>query len=1038
MIRIPIGSIEDYFAYLNSPQNSVELARNAKEHEALLIASPSLVDSLYSNTDAMTPKRLSQIRDSVERYRIRMTTRTTPFGAFSGVGLGHISDNCDGKIHLDSTNPPHPVARLDMQYLLYLIQQIEELDSVRYQLRFFSNPALFEKGGRIWIAVNDRYGQAVTNVVASARISPPLKLILEHTTSPVAWQQIFELLQTQSPNTDSTTIISFLDNLWRQGIVLSTLRPPLTAQDPISWVINKLQETSYRGNHYQHLLDSRKALHQYNKRRLGKGKLSLESLYRTLEYVPGNKQTVLAIDTSLSFKRRDLPRVVLEKACRAAELLLRVSPGEPRSHILNSYRAEFIERYGEQEIPILELLDEEAGLGAPWGYRNPPSHRVQNPGSPAQTSVRDNALLTLAGEALRRGIREVVLDDDLISQLESTSDWKLSAPSSADFFAFIAAEDQANVIAGNYQMIVAPRAGTYPAGRSFGRFCHVMPEHATSWLKARARKEEATHPEILFADLIYNHAQGHATNVALRPQLYSYQISLSAPASVQSENRIALNDILVGASRESFYLKSQIYGKRLLVRSMHLLNFLNAPNVCRFLQEVSDDGTRTPSPFDWGKAKGLQYLPRIRYGQTILSVARWQIADPSLYDTFNWVQKFSKWRNRWDVPRFVYLTRADNRLLLDLEHPKHLELLQRDTQISGLKHQQVMLEEAIPGTNEAWIRDNTGHTYMSEFVFTMEQKSIPQPAAGSFEGSQARHPEQLSHYFQPSRRLLHHEERIKPPSNEWVYFKLYGGKSRQNEVLELLSAPLEELSSKGVGWFFIRYGDPHPHLRVRLFSTNTPLLAVALAPLISLLDQILKDGLLNRFSIDTYDRELERYGGVQGLRISEQLFHLDSRVVQQLILHAAPGKKTPDLDKLGVISVDYLFRGFGLSVDERRNFYQRIRLNQQQMLGIQDTELGEHFRKIRASLWEVFRPDNNILYEILTQFQDEVTEFANALQVLEVNNRLLRPIDNILASHVHMHCNRLGLNRHDEFKVVYFLSRLYDGFRHFMPSGILL
>src|SRR5699024_5452629 len=141
--------------------------------------------------------------------------------------------------------------------------------------------------------------------------------------------------------------------------------------------------------------------------------------------------------------------------------------------------------------------------------------------------------------------------------------------------------------------------------------------------------------------------------------------SLSAPASVQSENRIALNDILVGASRESFYLKSQIYGKRLLVRSMHLLNFLNAPNVCRFLQEVSDDGTRTPSPFDWGKAKGLQYLPRIRYGQTILCVARWQIADPSLYDTFNWVQKFSKWRNRWDVPRFVYLTRADNRLLLD-------------------------------------------------------------------------------------------------------------------------------------------------------------------------------------------------------------------------------------------------------------------------------------------------------------------------------------------------------------------------------------
>jgi thiopeptide-type bacteriocin biosynthesis protein len=39
---------------------------------------------------------------------------------------------------------------------------------------------------------------------------------------------------------------------------------------------------------------------------------------------------------------------------------------------------------------------------------------------------------------------------------------------------------------------------------------------------------------------------------------------------------------------------------------------------------------------------------------------------------------------------------------------------------------------------------------------------------------------------------------------------------------------------------------------------------------------MVRSGLLSRFQLDTYEREVERYGGAAGITPAEKLFHADS------------------------------------------------------------------------------------------------------------------------------------------------------------------
>jgi hypothetical protein len=72
------------------------------------------------------------------------------------------------------------------------------------------------------------------------------------------------------------------------------------------------------------------------------------------------------VDMAIPLEGCHINEAVAREATRAAELLLRMTPLPGGLPHLNAYRRVFEARYGpEREVPLLELLDPNFGLGPP-------------------------------------------------------------------------------------------------------------------------------------------------------------------------------------------------------------------------------------------------------------------------------------------------------------------------------------------------------------------------------------------------------------------------------------------------------------------------------------------------------------------------------------------------------------------------------------------------------------------------------------------------------------------------------------------------
>src|SRR5262249_32010212 len=140
---------------------------------------------------------------------------------------------------------------------------------------------------------------------------------------------------------------------------------------------------------------------------------------------------------------------------------------------------------------------------------------------------------------------------------------------------------------------------------------------------------------------------------------------------------------------------------------------------------------------------------------------------------------------------------ADNALLVDLDNVLSVETFAH--LIKG--RPAVRLEEVLPGPRESGARGPEGtfaHELLIPFVLkeTARREALPprSPAPAPFA------------------RSLH-------PGSPWLYAKLYAGTSGVDQILRSVVAPLIRRSTSNGAvdqWFFIRFGDPDWHLRLRV------------------------------------------------------------------------------------------------------------------------------------------------------------------------------------------------------------------------------
>jgi thiopeptide-type bacteriocin biosynthesis protein len=194
-----------------------------------------------------------------------------------------------------------------------------------------------------------------------------------------------------------------------------------------------------------------------------------------------------------------------------------------------------------------------------------------------------------------------------------------------------------------------------------------------------------------------------------------------------------------------------------------------------------------------------------------------------------------------------------------------------------------------------------------------------------------------------------------------------------------------------------------------------------------------------RVQIDTYEREVERYGGEAGVELAEQIFHADSEAVVELLNEPDDSSEPPSRFLLTVLGVDALLGDFGLVPDERRRYVTALRDRLATLVRVEGKPghlLGAAFRqhapKGLSSLVDgsTTGPSPSALRAAgpLQKRSGSVAAAVAALNDLERRGALTTPVAALIDSFVHMHVNRLlrSARVEDEWIVADFLRRLYE------------
>ena len=283
--------------------------------------------------------------------------------------------------------------------------------------------------------------------------------------------------------------------------------------------------------------------------------------------------------------------------------------------------------------------------------------------------------------------------------------------------------------------------------------------------------------------------------------------------------------------------------------------------------------------------------------------------------------------------------------------------------------------------------------------------------------------------------------------DEWLYYKLYTGPKTADLVLTQIIKPVtDDLLARGVidKWFFIRYADPKHHIRVRFHYTDASKVGEIINALQPSLATYIQQDLIWKIQIDTYQREIERYGA-ETMEVSEDLFFYDSKMMVDFLdmIDEEEGEELRWL--FSIRAMDILLADFGYDEDQKLALMERLKTGFGQEFGMNKflkKQMDKKFRGEHEKIKEfmVFTRDNNPDYapiiDVLEARSEQNKTVVNAFTSQVDKNRL----DNLMSSYIHMLMNRLfrSKNRLHEMVLYDLLFRTYKvawGIRKFKQKA---
>jgi thiopeptide-type bacteriocin biosynthesis protein len=903
LLRLPLGSVNQTLAlFAASKQGKTshwlrEFYEMPMHQQALYLASPMLWSEVDRWLQSPNTVLLPELELSIARYAIRSASRSTPFGLFAGLSIASVGTHTD---FVFAVNRFRPFTRLDSSALVQLYEQILAVPQWRHQLRFtVTNSAYPNKGQyRYSEFVESERGRLV--VMSSLDADIYLDALISFATGYRTFDELSRFMAQQA-QVEISEAGEYIDVLIDSKFLLSELEPTVTGLPYIQRLKNWLSAVDSPSELLIWVLNQPTVIKQLTEVPILR---TTDTWLKNHDIVSSNHQSFWQTNLWYAAKEAVIARSVVDQiGTQISEVFPALE--QPRPNWIGEFTSRFKSRYQDRSVPLLEVLDNESGLGLRLAnqYLSAPAPRAEQllsqftapPATTRPLSLIDALRRRLIQEARRSGGFEVEL---LARDLPTGS----SAPTGC--WSVLGSLLSSHPVAGdgsefNFMTRYVNANPTALAGR-FSRDSDEL----TDLIQTIHEEENRQWPDCVLAEVVHL-AGARSGNVNVRPTLRPYEIPYLTPESVGDEYVINLSDLLVSVSDGGeIRLFSTQLGKRVMPRLTTAHNVVHGDEVYQFLCGISHQQGAS-AQWSWNEYATEPFLPRVRYKKLILARAQWHISTESLKQFDNAENCWRWFRENYPVNQHVTIQAGDNELVVDIDSP----LGNRFVLSELAKRKKITMAEWLTGPDQCWVKDSDEQPYSHEALLFFESPMDSRVGKNTT----------LANHSRPESPA---SKRKFPPGSQWLYLKLYCGPQTANQ---LLTGPiwetLTQLSEQGQvqQWFFVRYLDPEFHLRLRVRCDDPAQRSGLLVQMLALSEQWLEEGFIDLVQTDTYDRELERYGP-QTIELCEDYFGVDSRmVIDFLSQHPYADEET--LIHFAVASALALVTDFGFTDAECLTFF---------------------------------------------------------------------------------------------------------------------
>lgn len=933
--------------------------------ESIYIASKSLyadLDKLFANTAEINQVKKEGLIKSFYKYLARMSNRSTPFGLFAGCAALQWGNEQD--LVLNSTFERHITLDAAVDGQLASINERQH-SSANYVL----NNTIYLQGAqykfiKYEIVEEDR----VYEIVGLAN-NPILEQLIS--TLKKDGQSRMEIAKTLG-DFDPEEALAFVDRLIQVQFLTYTGKPGIGMPFPhylqTPWPAGlqpQLQNTLSLLAHITAatgIVDD--VLRHYAKIE--------QNLNELLGYTPNNSFHVTRIN---HLKGDKLSNNIQARLLRGIKLLHNLCDFEPPER-LKQFKTQFLQRYQGRSVSLLEAFDQDTGieyghwhnketlltegLNASLGKRNDYIPYTE-------TSLKLLKVLTTAN--LSNGYT-FTLPENFVQDKPLLN---LPYNMAAIFQVF----DQG-------QVYMEQVSGTGSLGL-LARFANA--DTAIAGLaNTMAAQETLTNPQAIYAEIIHL-PEERSANVMSHPQFWPYELQYVDHA--KGSQVIGLSEIEVTLQNGVFKLFSKQKQQEIIPKLSSAYNYNRSQHpIYTFLCDIQHQTGPNGLSFNWGRlAKDFVFFPRVdtTFG-LILHRATWKFTTAHLRslitkENSNDLKQvaFEKFRLEWKIPERFFIVKGDNELLIEANNVLSVDVFIKEATKTDTE---LVLRECLHHEMEPIFHDTDGNKYAHQFVAPLFAIA-----------------EVKNENFKPSSSLV---TRHFFPGSEWLYVKIFLNENTAQQVLITLFKLLDKRYGRldYQKWFFIRYYEHGHHIRLRILLHSADDFQQTYFLVKSTLDPFISHQQISNIQLDTYDREIERYGASQ-IELAESLFDIDSRFCGHIFMLFEKN----DYTEQGWLLIFWVMKDYLTLKNE--DVAMQLSFAEIQL----DLFLKEMDSKmVKIQIDQLFRKFGAILPDLANNYNEQLNNRRTEVEIL-LQNHKADWNDKFVASLIHMLVNRYFVNQ---------------------------